>query len=260
MALDEYRRCLYGAPHAALSSEDSVKVTYLLAFASLPLAASAQVQQLAPGATQPSQNVDPLRDTPDEAPSHQVGGAHAGLFLRAALGAGRFIGYNKSLTASGDRRSFSGTSGSVQLAIGGTLRGKLVMGGAYGRDQIFGLASEDTRLDGDEPNLSGYSMILHSTGYFLDYYLGPQSGTHIQLMMGAATIDVQRPDGSSLEVSPLGLYGQLGVGHELWLTDSLLLGGLAAVSHAQFSVDELPGSDVKLRSFVPGLYLSLTVN
>jgi hypothetical protein len=229
----------------------------LVAGALMTMAAAAAAAQ--PPAAPPA---SPAFDAAPAEPTvgHDGKPRHDGFFARAALGPGYFYAANKALSASGDRRVFQGGTASLQLAFGGTLTGDfIILGGAYSQDYVFALSSKDSVIDGDEPDLDGYGMTLHSLGLFADVYFGTHSGTHVQVVLGRGWLSVDNPSGNDRD-NPSGKLLQLGVGHELWVHDTVLLGALIAVSHGRLQVDEGVGASATLRTLVPTLSVTATIN
>ena len=173
--------------------------------------------------------------------------------MRAALGPGYFRASNH---VESDRRVFTGLTSSLQLALGGVIENLVFMGGAYFRDQVWGLRARDEVEDGDEVNLGRYAMALDTLGLFLDFYLGPKSGTHVQLLAGVGTLQLTRPGTNSID-DPTGAVLNLGIGQEWWVSDGSLLGLVLSINHAQMSVDEGSG-DLAVSAIVPQLLATFT--
>lgn len=180
---------------------------------------------------------------------------HEGLFLRAALGPGYFRLHNDS---NADRRTFTAISSSMQFVVGGTARRQVILGGAYFRDQLWRLRAHDELDDGDEPDLSDYHMALSTFGLFTDVYFGPESGWHIQALLGRGKLSVRRPNSDDLD-EPTGFVFHGGLGREWWFAEAGLVGVVLSCTYARLSVNETFTS-TNLRGFVPQLLVTGTYN
>jgi hypothetical protein len=142
--------------------------------------------------------------------------------------------------------------------LGGAASDYVVIGGGYLQQRAFALSSEDSVVDGDEPDLEGYGLTLHSLAFVIDCYLQREAGVHLQGWLGPAQLHVRPPsneDGSSAT----GWLVQLGGGYDWRLGRQVSLGALASISHARLGGRETFGASFALRTVVPGLYLSLSV-
>jgi hypothetical protein len=176
--------------------------------------------------------------------------------FHAALGLGPGFLYATS-GAAADTRRLSGGSVSGQLLIGGRIRPRFVLGGAYLRDQIFALSATDEVTDGDEPDLSNISMVLNAFGVFGDFYLRTDGGPHVQLFLGLGSLDVRGRTQSGID-DPSGVLFSGGVGYDFLNTDTVSLGAVLRVNWAQFEVTEVNGTDVN--AFLPSLLLTASLN
>jgi hypothetical protein len=155
-----------------------------------------------------------------------------------------------------DTRRFSGGSLALQLALGGRV-GKtrtVTIGGAYLRDQVFGLAAHDEVIDGDEPTLDQVAFGLWLLGLFVDVAVKPAPGLHFQGIAGFSGIQVDAPDRDA--DTPFGLAVNLGVGYDFEITQHFALGALLRNTFAPLSVDESNGTDVT--TLAPSLLLTAT--
>lgn len=177
----------------------------------------------------------------------------SGFFAHLALGGGYF---HAGSGADDDRRTFSGGTFSGQLAMGGRIAGKTLVGGAYLHDEVLGLSSSDEVLDGDEPTLQGVGFSLWAIGFFADVPLGVEPGLHFQMLLGVGTLAVARPDEGNDVDDPNGLLVNLGVGYDFRVGRHLALGALLRASYSSQDVEENNGTDVL--AFVPALLLTAT--
>jgi hypothetical protein len=173
-------------------------------------------------------------------------------FAHLALGAGYF---HASSGAQEDRRTFSGGTFSGQLAMGGRIGRKTLIGGAYLHDEVFGLSSSDEVLDGDEPKLQGVSFALWAIGFFADVPVAVDPGLHFQMLLGIGTLAVARDDAGDID-DPSGLLVNLGVGYDFRVGRHLALGALLRASYSPQDVEENSGTNVL--AFVPALLLTAT--
>jgi hypothetical protein len=173
-------------------------------------------------------------------------------FAHLALGAGYF---HAGSGADDDTRTFSGGTVSGQLAMGGRIGGKTLIGGAYLHDEVLGLSARDEVLDGDEPTLQGVGFSLWAIGFFADVPLQVEPGLHFQMLFGIGTLAVARDEGSDID-DPNGLLVNFGVGYDFRVGRHLALGALLRASYSSQDVEENNGT--KVLAFVPALLLTAT--
>ena len=158
-------------------------------------------------------------------------------------------------------RSFDGTSLSVSLAFGGSLRNGIVLGGALMIDRILGLSGTDEQ--GATLDLGGYDFTFLLIGPFLDVYPDPGGGLHLQAALGLATLGVSRPQNAQSSNTsiddPSGVGVALGAGWELWLGDDVSAGALLRVSWAPLDVQESQ-TPAQVDVLTPALLLTGTYN
>jgi hypothetical protein len=184
-----------------------------------------------------------------EAPNH---GKPSRFFAHLGLGGGYF---HASSGVPEDRRAFSGGTLSGQLAMGGRIGQKTLIGGAYLHDEVLGLSSSDEVLDGDEPTLRGVSFSLWAIGFFADIPVEIDPGLHFQMLLGIGTLAVARDEASDID-DPSGLLVNLGVGYDFRVGRHLALGALLRASYSPQDVEENSGTSVL--AFVPALLLTAT--
>jgi hypothetical protein len=175
------------------------------------------------------------------------------LFFAAGVGGGYFHATSGN---ENDTRRFSGGSLALQLVLAGRAgKGRTVtVGGAYLRDQVFGLAAHDEVIDGDEPTLEEVAFGLWLLGLFVDVAVKSAPGLHFQGVAGFSGIQVDAPDRDA--DSPFGLALNLGVGYDFQVTQHLALGALLRNTFAPLSVNEFNGTDVT--TLAPSLLLTAT--
>jgi len=196
---------------------------------------------------------------PPAAPPH----TRDGFFARLSLGAGYFAAASG---ASQDRRTFAGAPISLQADLGGTPAPWLGLGGAYTRDVILGLSSEDEVIDGDEPDLDDRTFQLETLSFFASLYSHPTAPFYGFVSFGYGVIHV-RPsdDGPELPVfslfgdadgsAPTGYAFTLGGGYDWWLSDTWTVGVSGRLLGARLSTDD-GGVSTHVNVFVPSLALS----
>jgi hypothetical protein len=173
-------------------------------------------------------------------------------FAHLAVGAGYF---HASSGSPEDKRTFSGGTFSGQLAMGGRIGRKTLIGGAYLHDEVLGLSASDAVLDGDEPTLRGVSFALWAIGFFADIPVAVDPGLHFQMLLGIGTLAVARDEGSAVD-DPSGLLVNLGVGYDFRVGRHVALGALLRASYSPQDVEEATGTNVL--AFVPALLLTAT--
>jgi hypothetical protein len=176
------------------------------------------------------------------------------LFLSAGVGGGYFHATSGN---ENDTRRFAGGSLALQLVLAGRTGNTrtVTVGGAYLRDQVFGLAAHDEVIDGDEPTLEEVAFGLWLLGLFVDVAVQSVPGLHFQGVAGFSGIQVSAPDRDS--DSPFGIALNLGVGYDFQVTQRLAVGALLRNTFAPLSVDEANGTDVS--TLAPSLLLTATI-
>jgi hypothetical protein len=130
----------------------------------------------------------------------------------------------------------------------------VAVGGAYLRDQVFGLEAHDEVIDGDEPTLDDVAFALWLLGVFVDVAVQSAPGLHFQGVAGFSGLSVDAPNRTS--DSPFGVALNVGVGYDLQVGQHMALGALLRSTFAPLSVNEGSGTDVN--SFAPSLLLTAT--
>jgi len=169
---------------------------------------------------------------------------HNGFYLRLGLGGSRFgtsfaSNYNRELRGAVEG-SFDQGGVAFEVAIGGTPAPGLVIGGALYVDGAIGQpASTDLKVEGVRGgSLTFDRASLALFGPFVDYYIDPKLGLHLQgslglawMAFGTAGYSPAGPPVSSRSVtteakSSGGLGFMLGGGYEWWIADQWSLGAL----------------------------------
>jgi hypothetical protein len=163
---------------------------------------------------------------------------HDGVYLRLGVGPNFASG---TLDTAADS-STDGFGVATQLAIGWTVRRGLVVGVG-----TFPMVNPAPSYDG----IAAGGQHISATGPFVDYYVDPRKGLHVQagLLLAVGYLDGGDREGNV----GAGVAGTAGVGYEVFVSDEWSLGGVVRVTAYQlFGVDE------SIRLFAPAALLTLT--
>jgi hypothetical protein len=158
---------------------------------------------------------------------------HDGLYLRLGLGIGR-LGAHFTTDESADfggsvDGSVANVSGVFEVAVGGTPAPGLVLGGGLWFDGTGRHATHDLKVNGTPTqNLRFDGVDLGLVGPFVDYYINPRLGFHVQAALGVAIVTVGRGDDGphSYDQTLGGLGFMLGTGYEWWVADQWSMGAI----------------------------------
>jgi hypothetical protein len=171
-----------------------------------------------------------------------VGRYHDGFYLRFAGGLGSG---SDTMTVSDDRFGFDdedgregtaqGIAGATEVAVGATVGSGVAIG--------FGIYTTLTTSSDTPTTWSDSRYVFHASQLalfspFVDYYVMPNRGFHLQAGAGLATLvmgqgDVHAAPGSGPTARPhtaLGLGILIGVGYEWWVSEEWGLGVLARMT------------------------------
>jgi hypothetical protein len=164
---------------------------------------------------------------------------HDGVYARVGVGPGYALG---KLFAASDSSS-NGADVSTELAFGWAIRPGLVLGGG-----TFPMVVPAPDYDG----MDAGGQHVSATGPFVDYYLRPTGGLHVQ---GALLFTAGYLDGSSDRDSHIGVgYGGMaGVGYDRYVSRTWSLGALVRVTAYR-----LYGVDDEIRLVSPSLLFTAT--
>jgi hypothetical protein len=165
---------------------------------------------------------------------------HDGFYLRAGIGGGLLVAslasdYSQDYGGS-VKGSFAGAALGLELAMGGTPAPGLVIGGA-----VYASGGEprkhDITVGGQLTSVPPQTVALVLFGPFVDYYIDPKAGWHVQGAIGLASVVIQRRDNN--EVDPRvrqrneGGFGfMVGGGYDAWVSSQWSFGGLLRVMYA----------------------------
>lgn len=185
---------------------------------------------------------------------------HDGFYLQIALGPMFFSGTSDVATES---KSFSAMGGGGQILLGGSLAPGLVLGGgvvggSVDRDEVLpaSLSSNVASLSINGLGNNQNTASLNALSMFVDYYLDPTKGLHLQGSLGLAMLDAS----SSSYVNDLNLSGlsaSAAVGNEWWISDNWSLGVLGRLQYVSMRERD-SSSQVTFKAFIPALLLALT--
>jgi hypothetical protein len=185
---------------------------------------------------------------------------HDGFYLRVANGFGAFDERLSAEQGETEGRN-RGIATLGELALGGSITpGWVIGGGIYTCDVLATTfrgsgAAVPTELD---PGLRGVTLI----GPFVDVYLDPRRGLHLQGSLGLATLTPRVFGHAATERSEyLAVGGGLmfGAGYDVWIADEWSLGVLARSTVAFVAGDD--EQETSFRHLVltsPGLLVTLT--
>lgn len=185
---------------------------------------------------------------------------HDGFYASFQVGPSYLMASSEPQRSSSDpdpgSREFSGPSLSLRVAIGGTIKNRVVVGALLGFEPVLSLTAKDE--SGEDFDTYGAKFVLRQQGALIDYYFLPRGGFHLLGSLGLAQLAVTRTEADDDGDSPSGTYWMLGFGHEWWMADEATLGVLATVTNGTLDVQERNRVDVDLFSF--GLALTATIN
>jgi hypothetical protein len=165
---------------------------------------------------------------------------HDGFYFRIALGLGAYFG-DGTMRDNG-RDSYEGTINSLALV------GELSLGGTVGRGVVLGVGNWNAvalgpTMKGRSLNPAGAEQKVSDpvvlpfglVGGFLDWYVNPKQGFHVQTAVGFATGGYEEPGDNHDTITLTGIGGMLGIGHEWWIGDEWSMGILARGTLASVS-------------------------
>lgn len=156
---------------------------------------------------------------------------HDGLYLRIGSG---FAAYSEALTSDANNdagrdpeASITGIGTAGELALGGTVaRGFVLGGGIYGTSVLAYTVNIENGETAPPELLRPNWLLL--VGPFVDWYVWPHRGLHLQGALGFAMEFGDEPGHSetNLRKPALGAGLTLGIGYEVWIGDEWSLGAL----------------------------------
>jgi hypothetical protein len=164
---------------------------------------------------------------------------HDGFYFRLGVGPGYTLA---TLSTSGPDSTSTGVDVSTQLAIGWTIRPGLVVGLG-----TFPMVTPSPAYD----EIDAGGQHVSATGPFVDYYLDPKRGLHVQ---GGLLFALGYLDGGERAGNVGAGYGAtLGAGYEVFVSDEWSVGAIARVTAYR-----LYGVDDSIKLIAPALLLAVT--
>jgi hypothetical protein len=181
---------------------------------------------------------------------------------RLDVGIGNF--YGKSTTDGANSRTFSGTTLSWGLFLGGAVGPTCALGGALSGDRVHGLGAYD---QGTGPlDVSDVSFAHVMWGPALDCYFSDKGGVRLFGAVGPSDLNVGSDRATSSGGSgdptpdPSGFGFQLAVGYDAFVANELSLGLFARLTYAPLSVSETGSTSSDVSLWMPSIGLSLTLD
>lgn len=184
----------------------------------------------------PSVDPTPLARSATDASDARV---HRGLSVRAAFGAGfardglAWDGPFASAFPSGEA---SGASISGDLAIAGSLKPGLFLGGTFFFEQV---TSPKVTIDGQTASADVSVGTLLFIGPCIDWYFDPHKGMHLVGAVGGSRITTKDKSGQLADASPVGGGLMAGFGWDWWIADKWSAGLLGRVVITSMSDGDL---------------------
>lgn len=161
---------------------------------------------------------------------------HDGFYLRMGLGGGGLHDSFQLTNAGAVSGDASGPSGSLELAAGGAIVPGVILGGALFFESV---QSPKITVLGETQSSDIHVGTLGMIGPFVDWYLNPRKGFHLQGAIGAARITLRDGSGAVSDQSPVGGGLVLGVGYEWWIGDDWGLGVMGRFTGARLTDNSL---------------------
>ena len=200
-------------------------------------------------------------ETSATTPSETTGSrprVHDGFYFRGGLGVGSIVSGSVQPPRDPNEVSVSGVGPAVELAFGGTLPSGFVLGGG-----IYGVSVPSPSYSQKGVSVDGGSAVISSIGPFVDWYVDPANGFHVQAAIGYAVISAAKGNGTPSfppnDTSGSGYSLSLGVGYEWWIGEQWSFGLLARVQHVSGSVKASVDTDTtSVTVTVPALLATFT--
>jgi hypothetical protein len=181
-------------------------------------------------------------------------GTHDGFYFRFALGPGYAAdAYTTKFAGRSQDGSIRGIGVASELMIGGTVAPGLALGGGLQSDAF----PKPTVKVGDLSAEGSGTLQLATLGPFVDYYLNPKGGFHIQGMLGLAVLSARDREGNSSKRNPSGSIASVGVGQDWFVSDAWSVGILGRLQVATTKYSE-NGVEETHTTVVPAVLASFT--
>lgn len=191
-----------------------------------------------------------------EAPSAEASPPRKEQSFMLSLGVGPGL-FSANSSSSPNHRHFSGESLSFSLLVGGRLNRTFSFGGAYLRDEIFGLRAKDSVPDNEPLDLSQLHFFTSSFGVFGDFALPSRPELHLQALVGYGSLFVDgRPPILGGYDNPSGFIYSGTLSAEFRVARAFTLGAALRVLYADFSVTETLNGSTPVNVLIPALMLT----
>jgi hypothetical protein len=183
---------------------------------------------------------------------------HDGFYLRLGVGIGWHIGELTAEDVDGEITT-TGIAIPVEVALGGTPVPGIVLGvGAYGL-HLPSIEHELTVGDVSVSDTADWGT-LTAIGPFLDFYMRPAFGVHVQI---APTLVLAAPgnaDTSPSDLRGVGFGAMLGAGYEVWVADQWGAGWLLRVQGAKVTLESENGDEFDYLAITPSVLFTVTLH
>lgn len=197
----------------------------------------------------------PARDPAPAEPSTDY--RHDGFFARLDGGVGRFIA-GASANGAADR-TFTGTSLSLSVALGGNVRPGFLFGGLVQIDRVTGLSAQDEVTGEVDVERIRFSHTF--VGPVAFWYLDPSGGLHFQTAVGIADLNVSSSAPGDNTPDPTGFGLQIGAGWDAYLDRGVAAGLGVRLLYAPLEVTEsFGGGATNVNLLIPSVALNLTID
>jgi hypothetical protein len=203
-----------------------------------------------------AQEEQPLT-APEATPLEESSGVrtHDGFYLRLGIGLGYGTGEVRP-NGSSSELSVSGTALAVELSVGGTPAPGLVLGvGSFGA----GLPKTTYEQGGFEADAG--QLILSSIGPFVDWYVDPHGGGHVQAGIAYAVGQQEKGDDLPENYAGSGFALMAGAGYEFWTGEQWGVGVLGRIQYFKGTGtgdDPSLGFEYDFSMLVPAILFSAT--
>ncbi|HEU4408507.1 MAG TPA: hypothetical protein VFS43_24810 [Polyangiaceae bacterium] len=197
---------------------------------------------------------------------------HDSFYLRLGVGPG-FVSDPAKVEFGGleGEATLTGVGAATEVALGGTVAPGLIVGGGIYSQLVVEPRANDAEisvfgLSGEVDDVTFESFSFHLLGPFVDYYVDPRRGFHLQGSVGLGLLgvgdgEVDGNDNPALrEHGSAGVGAMVGIGYDWWVSDRWSLGVLGRVSYAAMSGENDDEAEWSHRVLAPALLFTATMN
>ena len=179
---------------------------------------------------------------------------HDGFYLRFGVGGGWMYGEASGDSLGGDVKT-TGLTVPVEFALGGTPVAGIVLGvGSYG------LLLPALNYDfSDGPDESAEFGAFTTVGPFIDFYVRPQYGIHLQFSPTVVLLSPGRSD-SAGELTGVGYGAMIGAGYEIWVAKQWGGGWLLRLQATKVQLEDEDGNEIDYVSIMPSVLFTVTLH